>query len=509
MRRYLNLGVIGRVLSINLALLSAALLICAGVALLMHEDTVPFLVSGLITFLCGLLMYSPVKESGRDADLNRSDAYFTVTVSWVLMSCAGALPYLLSGSIPNVVNALFESVSGFSTTGASILTDIEALPRSILFWRSLTHWIGGIGIIILVIIVMPSFKIGGYHLFTMESSLQQKIRPKTRSIGFNLLTIYVSLTLLEIGFLLAGGMNLYESVCHSFGTIATGGFSPKNTGIAGYSPYIQYVIAVFMLLAGVNFSLYFYLVHREYGKIRENQEFRFYLMMIGAIGLIITGILFFKMGKPLEGAFREAFFQVISIITCTGFATADYLIWPTYGWVLLFMAMFLGGSTGSTSGSIKMARHLILWKNFRNIFRRMVHPNAILPIKINNRHLGDDANQAAITFIALYLIVFIIGSFLLTVAGADPVTSAGSVATCMAGIGPGLGTTGPVSNFAHLSDAAKLLLSALMLLGRLEIYTVLILFTRNYWTPRRAAKNEFVPPKLISPRSIRYHGNKQ
>lgn len=508
MRRYLNLGVIGRVLGINLTLLSAALLVCAGVALLMHEDTVPFLVSGLITFFTGLLMLSPVREGGRRADLNRTDAYFTVTVSWVLMSCAGALPYLLSGSIPNVVDALFESVSGFSTTGASILTDIEALPRSILFWRSLTHWIGGIGIIILVIIVMPSFKIGGYHLFTMESSLQQKIRPKTRSIGFTLLMIYMALTLLEIGFLLAGGMGLYESVCHSFGTVATGGFSPKNTSIAGYSPYIQYVIAIFMLLAGVNFSLYFYLVRREVSKIRENQEFRFYLGMVGAITAIITVAIFINMNKSLEESFREAFFQVVSIITCTGFATADYLLWPTYGWILLFMAMFLGGSTGSTSGSIKMARHLILWKNFRNIFRRMLHPTAVLPIRINNRHLGEDANQAAITFIALYLIVFVIGSFLLTVTGADPVTSVGSVATCMAGIGPGLGTTGPVSNFAHLSVAGKILLSTLMLLGRLEIYTVLILFTRSYWTPRHAGKNEFAPPPLISPESIRYHGNK-
>lgn len=514
MKRYLNTRVIAKVLGINLGLLSAALLICAGVALVLKEDTVPFLVSALITFLVALLLMPTGKDrrnltdSTSRTDLNRPDAYFTVTVSWVLMSLAGALPYLLSGSIPHVVDAVFESVSGFSTTGASILTDIEVLPRSILFWRSLTHWIGGIGIIILVIVVMPSFKIGGYHLFTMESSLQQKIRPKTRSIGFNLLMIYVSLTVLEIIFLKVGGMSLFESVCHSFGTVATGGFSPKNTSIAGYSPYIQYVIAVFMLLAGVNFSLYFYLVRREFGKIQENQEFRLYLGMVAAIGAIITAAIFLNMNKSLEESFREAFFQVISIITCTGFATADYLVWPVYAWILLFLAMFLGGSTGSTSGGIKMARHLILWKNFQNIFRRMIHPTAVLPIRINNKHLSEDANQAAITFIALYMIVFVIGSFLLTLIGADPVTSVGSVATCMAGIGPGLGTTGPVSNFAHLPDTGKILLSMLMLLGRLEIYTVLILFTGSFWTPRHARNKEFTVPYIKAPESIRYHGNK-
>jgi trk system potassium uptake protein TrkH len=373
-------------------------------------------------------------------------------------------------------------MSGFTTTGSSILTDIEALPKSVLFWRSLTHWIGGIGIIVLVIVVMPTLQIGGYHLFTLESSLQEKIQPRIKSVGNRLLFIYVVLTGSEIILLLLGNMSLFDSVCHAFGTVATGGFSPKNTSIANYSPYIQYVVMIFMLLAGTNFVIHYYIIKRQFAKARNNEELKIYYFIVFSLGILIAAALYFIMGKPLEESFRESFFQVISIITCTGFASADYLLWPTFAWILIFFAMFLGGSTGSTAGGIKMARHLILFKNIRRIFNQMLHPKAILTIRLNKNTLSEELNSSILTFVLLYLIIFMVGSVIMLALGIDAKTATSSVATCMAGIGPGIGSVGPTGNFAHLPEIAKLLLTFLMLVGRLELYTVIMLFTRTFWS---------------------------
>jgi trk system potassium uptake protein TrkH len=481
MTRVLNLKIISKVISINLFVVGSALAICIGIAHIYSENISPFVLSSTIAISFGFIFL--LLSSGLDKNkyLQRKDAYFTVTLSWILLGLVGTLPYILSGTIPSFTNALFESVSGFTTTGASILTDIESLPKSILFWRSLTHWIGGIGIIMVIIIILPSLQIGGYNLFTLESSLQNKLKPKIKDVGKRLLIIYIALTAFETVFLLAGNMNLFDSICHSFGTVATGGFSPNNTSIANYSPYIQYVIMIFMMLAGTNFAIHYYLLKHDFRKIKENEEFRFYLLMIIIIGSIITAALFFKMDKPFEEAFREAFFQVISIITCTGFASSDYLLWPTFAWVLILFAMFLGGSTGSTAGGIKMVRHLILIKNIKNVFRKTLHPNAVIPITLNNSNLPIEINKSTLTFITTYFIVFIIGSLLLIFIGIDGETASSSVATCMAGIGPGIGKVGPANNFAFLPNLAKITLTILMIIGRLEINTVVILFTRNFW----------------------------
>lgn len=441
----------------------------------------PFIWSSVISLSLGLVFYLMNRKQSEDLRFYKKDAYLTVTLSWFFIALTGSLPYLFSGAIPRFTDAFFESVSGFTTTGSSILTNIESLPKSILFWRSLTHWIGGIGIIVLVIVVMPSLQIGGYHIFTLESSVQEKIQPKIKSVGYRLLLIYVGLTFAEVLFLLAGNMNLYESVCHAFGTVATGGFSPKNTSIAEYSPYIQYVVMIFMLLAGTNFVIHYYLLKRNFRKVKENDELKFYLIVVFLIGIIVTSILFVKMNKPLEESFREAFFQVISIVTCTGYATADYLQWPVIAWTILFFAMFLGGSTGSTAGGIKMARYLILAKNIRRMFRQLVSPNAIFSIKLNKIPISETSNHSILSFIAVYFIIFLIGSLLLALLGIDGGTAASSVATCMGGIGPGIGTVGPASNFAHLPELGKLILSFLMLVGRLEIYTVILLFTPGFW----------------------------
>lgn len=463
-----------------LVIAGTALLTCIPVALIYNEPVLPFVYTATIVFIMAACVYGLRGHTELSA-FHRREAYLSVTLSWLVVSLVGALPYLFSGAIPSFVDAFFESVSGFTTTGSSILTDIESLPKAILFWRSMTHWIGGLGIIVLVIIIMPSLNIGGYNLFTLESSFQEKIHPKIKSVGRRLLYIYLSLTLVETILLLAGDMNLYESVCHAFGTVATGGFSPKNSSIGGYSPYIQYVITIFMVLSGVNFVIHYYAVKRQFDKIKQNEELKFYLFVILFSGFVITGILFFQTDRSFELAFRESFFQVASIITCTGFATSDYLLWPAVGWYIIFFLMFFGGSTGSTAGGIKMARHLVALKNVTHTFRMMNAPNAVIPLRINHRPISCQDNNGILTFILWYLMLFLAGGLFMVLLGSDMATAFSSVATAMGGIGPGLGTVGPASNFAHLSEASKITLSALMILGRLEIYTVVMLFTPWFW----------------------------
>ncbi len=305
----INFKIVLKLTSRNLYIISAALLVCALISIVYSETITPFIYSSFTALITGAVFHFLSRNQGGEAEIKRKEAFFMVTFSWVLISLIGSLPFIFSGTIPSYINAIFESVSGFTTTGSSILSDIEALPKSILFWRSLTHWIGGIGIIVLFIIVMPSLHEGGYQLFTLESSFQEKMQPRIKSVGQRLAFIYITLTILEIILLLAGGMDLFESVCHAFGTIATGGFSPKNSSIGGYSPYIQYVVMVFMLLSGMNFIIHYYLIKKTFFKIKENEEVKFYLSIIFIFGFIITIVLFFDVGKPLEEAFRESFFK--------------------------------------------------------------------------------------------------------------------------------------------------------------------------------------------------------
>jgi trk system potassium uptake protein len=479
----LNFYIIFRVISRTIFIISVALITCTGIALLYREDIQPFLLSSAVSLLLGTILHLLTHVVGKKNPIQRTDAALIVTLSWLITSLVGSLPYILSGSIPTFTNALFESVSGFTTTGASILTDIEVLPRSVLFWRSLTHWIGGIGIIVLVIVVMPTLQIGEYHLFIRESSLQEKIKPKIKSVGSHLLMIYITLTLVEIMLLLAGRMDLFDSVCHAFGTLSTGGFSPKNTSIAGYSRYIQYVIMVFMLFGGTNYALFYYLIKGNFRQIKLNEELKLYLLMVAVIGSIITATLFVSMHKPLEESFRVAFFQVISIVTCTGFATADYLLWPECTVALIVFSMFLGGSAGSTAGGIKMARHLVMLKNIAGHLRELLSKNVVVSITLSGNHISDDSSRSILTYIVVYILVFMAGSIMLMITGIDGGTAGSSVATCMANIGPGIGTVGPASNYAHLPDAGKVILTVLMLAGRLEIYTLILLLSRHFWTP--------------------------
>ncbi|HBH82227.1 MAG: hypothetical protein A2X03_06755 [Bacteroidetes bacterium GWA2_40_15] len=478
--KLINPLLILRILSTILFLETVTFLFCLPVAIIYEESPDPFIWSAAISFLLAAILRFITGDTGFDKFSNR-DGYLAVTLSWLIFTILGTLPYILSGTITGFIDAFFESSSGFTTTGATIFIDVEILPYSILFWRSLTHWLGGIGIILLVIIILPSMKITGYQLFSLESSLKEKIHPKTKSIGYRILFIYLGLTLAEVILLYMGEMTLFESVCHSFGTVATGGFSTKNTSIVRYSEYSQYIVMIFMFLAGVSQVVYYYIFKRNFNKVRKNEELWFYIAIALIAGSLATMILHINSDRPLEESFRIGFFQVISILTCTGFASYDYLLWPSTAIMLIFLLMFAGGSTGSTSGGIKMARHLIVIKNIKNAFIKLNHPNALSGIIFNGKLISEKINISVMSYIVLYLFTFVAGTLLVVLTGPDVVTSASAVVSSMGNIGPGLGSIGPMNNYAHIPYLTKLILSLLMIMGRVEIMTVFVLFTRTFW----------------------------
>jgi len=469
-----------RVLSTILLIGAISFLVCIPVAIIYDEPLSPFFGSAIITGIISVLLRLLTKKAEL-AEMSSRDSFLTVTLAWIMFALFGSLPYIISKSIPSFVDAIFESASGFTTTGASILTDVEILPYSILFWRSLTHWIGGFGIVLLVILILPSLRVSGYQMFSLESSLKEKIHPKTKGITLRIMMIYSGLTVLEIILLSLGDMNLFDSVCHSFATVATGGFSTKNISLGYFSTYSQYMVMLFMFLAGTSQVIYYYLVKSNFRKVKHNEEFWFYLAIVIFAGAMATSILLVNTTRDPEEAFREGYFQVISIITCTGFANDDFILWPQAGMILIFLLLFSGGSTGSTSGGIKMARHLVVLKNIKIVFVRLVHPRTFPALKLNGRLIDEKTNTSIISFILLYIFIFMAGTLIIALNGADPLTSASSVATCLAGVGPGLGTIGPMSNYSELPSASKIALSLIMIIGRLEIVTVFILLGKSFW----------------------------
>ncbi|HOU95316.1 MAG TPA: TrkH family potassium uptake protein [Bacteroidales bacterium] len=474
-----NLPVILRVISTILLIEVVSFFACIPIALFYKEDALPFIYSCLVIFLPAAILYLIFHKSDL-SNASTRDTYLSVTLSWLLVSLAGSLPYIFSGTC-SFINSCFESTSGFSTTGASALADVEVLPHSILFWRSLTQWIGGLGIIVMVVLIFPSLKVTGYRLFTLESSLMEKISPRASSIAFRLLMIYLTLSISEIILLTAGDMNLFDAVCHSFATVATGGFSTKNTSLVNFSSYSQYVIMIFMFLAGTSSVVYYYAVKMNFKKIKQNDELWFYIAVVLIAGTLSSVILITKGFKLPEPAFREGFFQTISIITCTGFTSADYLLWPQAGIMLIFLLMLSGGCTGSTSGGIKMARHLIALKSFKNVFIKLTHPSSVTMVRFNGKAITENTIGSILSFIMLYLFIFFAATLLLTITGNDIPTSASATATCLAGIGPGIGTVGPMSNYFHLNGISKLILCFVMILGRLEILTVFVVFSKSFW----------------------------
>ena len=481
--KIINIAIIIRVLSFLMIVESVFMLSGLPFAWYYNESLLPLLVSAGITGIIGLVVWLTVRPKVDKKGIGKREGYLIVTLSWIVVSFFGTLPYLLSNAIPSFTDAYFETMSGFTTTGASILSEIEILPKNILYWRAMTHWLGGMGIIVLTVAVLPFLGIGGMQLLVAEMPgiTPDKLHPRITATAKRLWGIYLLFTLVEIGLLWLGEMDFFDSVCHSFATMATGGFSTKNDSIAGFAPYTQYIITLFMIFAGTNFTLHYLALHRKFNKLWENQEWKVYMMIILLVSVLIAGGLIIFHDYGIEPAFRDSLFTVVSILTTTGFVTVDYLWWPTFLWMFLFLLMFVGGSAGSTGGGVKVVRHLLLIKNSWLELKRVIHPNAIIPVKFNGKSVSQDIIFNVMGFFLIYVLVFAAGTLLMTLLGYDFETSIGATIASLGNIGPGIGGVGPVENYGFFSIAAKWLLSFLMLLGRLELFTVLIILSPAFW----------------------------
>ena len=472
-----------RITGFLLLIETGLLLCCAGVSLIYREDDLSsFLLSAGLTTLVAILLLALGK--GAEKQLNRRDGYVIVSVAWVVFSLFGMLPFYLSHYIPSITNAFFETMSGFTTTGATILDDIEALPHGLLFWRSMTQWIGGLGIVFFTIAVLPIFGVSGVQLFAAESSgpTYDKVHPRIGVTAKWIWTIYAGLTAIEVILLLFGGMGLFDSICHSFATTGTGGYSTKQDSIAYYnSPYIEYVIGVFMFLSGINFTLLLLLFTGKLKKVSQNAELKWYVMSVILFTAFIAAVLYRTTPMGAEESFRKAFFQVASLHTSTGFVTADYMQWVPVLWGTLTVIMLIGACAGSTTGGMKCIRMVILTKVSRNEFKHIVHPNAVLPVRVNKQVISPSILSTVLAFSFLYAVIIIISVLLMMAMGVGFTESIGTVISSIGNMGPGLGSCGPAYSWNGLPELAKWLLSFLMLLGRLELFTVLLLFSSDFW----------------------------
>ena len=474
----------------------SAMIISAIVSLIFNDGVIKEIaLSAFLTIVIGSIIMLFNKNNIRQ--INKRDGYVIVTIGWLTMVLSGILPYYFTSSIDTFPNLFFETMSGYTTTGSTILNDVEALPKSIVFWRSMTHWLGGMGIIVLAIAILPLLGIGGMQLFSAEAPgiSSDKIHPRISDTAKRLWIIYVGLTFLETILLKLAGMNFFDAINNSMSNIASGGFSSKNESIAYWNdvPIIQYIIIFFMFLAGTNFILIYFGLTGNFKKAIKNTEFKWYISLIGLFVILVTLTLFFSVDLTktsvyhpqiygqLESSFRHSLFQVVAIVTTTGFVTGDFISWGPFLTMFFFAIMFLGGSSGSTSGGVKILRHLILIKNGLLEFKRSLHPNAILPLRHNNSVLEKPIIIHVLAFFILYLILFIIGAGVLSLLGLDFVSAIGGAASSIGNVGPALGTLGPVSNFDSLPDLGKYWCSFLMLVGRLELFTVLIFFTPFFW----------------------------
>jgi trk system potassium uptake protein TrkH len=474
------LHLIGRLLLIE----SVCLALCILIALFYGEtDVWAFTYSAVITTVAGLSLSLLIKP--KDRTLARKDGYFIVTVVWIAFSLFGCLPYMIGGSVPSFVDAFFETISGFTTTGATILDNIESLPHATLFWRSLTQWLGGLGIAVLFIAILPSLGIEGRDLYMAEVTgpTHKKMATTFADSSRILWLLYVSLTVVAAVLLFFGGMQPFDAVCHALTTLATGGFSTKQASIAYWDvPFIQYVLVVFMLIASCNLILCYTALTGKFRKVWKDEEFRWYILIITVTTIVITiGLYVYDCGS-FEKSFRDSLFQITSIISSTGFATVDYLIWPGLLSAILLIIMFFGGCAGSTAGGIKIVRIGLLFKNSLLQMKRIIHPNAVINVRYNNKSVHPDIMSGVNAFFISYIIIFAIGSIVMSIFTNDIPTACTAVITSLSNIGPGFGSIGPTSSYAHLHDFAKMFLGFLMLIGRLEIFTVMVLFTKSFWS---------------------------
>ncbi len=467
-----------------LLLVEASFMLLSTLVSLIYKDDAlqSFIIATGITVLVGVAFIL----SGRNAksDLGKREGYIIVTSTWIICSFFGMLPFYIGDFIPSAADAYFETMSGFTTTGSSILNDIEALPMSLLFWRSIIQWIGGMGIIVLTLAILPALGVSGASLFAAEvpGPTPDRLQPKIAATAKRLWAIYLGLTVIQMVLLRLGGMSWFDSICHSFTTMATGGYSTKQASI-GYwdSPYIQYVIIVFMFLAGINFTMSYFITQFNFKKVWQNEEFRWYSYITLIFVVLISIGLYCTQNLGVEESFRVAAFQVISLITTTGFATADYLQWVPALISLVVVLFFIGGSAGSTGGGIKVMRIIIAVKNGFLELKRILHPRAMIPTCCNGSAMPSDVINNVLVFVLLYITIIIVSIPIVSATGLDFESSFGAIITCIGNVGPGLGSTGPAFSFEHISDFGKWYLSFLMLLGRLELFTVLVVFTPTFW----------------------------
>ena len=482
----INPKMIGRVLGTLLFIELGMFLLCAGISLGYGEDDYKyFLYTCVINAVAGglLLLYG----RGAENKMSRRDGYCVVTLSWIFFTVFGMLPFYFSGSIDTITNAFFETMSGFTTTGATILDDIESLSHGMLFWRSLTQWIGGLGIVFFTIAILPIFTTGGVQLFSAETTgvTHDRTHPKINVMAKWLWTVYLILTVSETILLMFGGLDLFDAICQSFATTATGGYSTKQNSISYWnSPYIEYVVAIFMIISSINFSLFLMCLKGKVGRLFKDEETHWFLGSVGILTLLITLALVFQNNYGWELAFRKSLFQVATVHTSCGFATDDYNLWPPFTWLLLFIAMLSGGCTGSTSGGIKNMRLLIVARTIRNEFKHLLHPNAVLPVRVNKQTVSSSIVTTVLLFFAFYLVIILIGWTILLFLGVGFSESVSTVISSIGNVGPGLGSCGPAYSWNSLPDLAKWVLSFLMLIGRLELFSVLLLFYPGFWKNR-------------------------
>lgn len=474
------------ILGILLLVESVFMLLSTVVALAYSgNDIFSLAISSFITFFVGFVLWIAFRKA--DKKVERRESYIIVSSAWFLMSLFGALPYFFFWKFASFPDAFFESVSGFTTTGSSVISNLESMPHGLLFWRSLTQFIGGLGFIVFSMAFISIIKTGETKLYSAESTWlsQNKIHPRNQNTAMRIIIIYLSFTALEVILLWLGGMSLFDAVCHSFTTMSSGGFSTHDASIAAYhSPYIEYVIIFFMIISGVNFSVLYFLVTLKFTRAFKNTEFKFYLSFLFGVSIILALILMIYNDFQVEESFRDSLFHVISIVTTTGFSTSNYLLWHPGGiWILLFFLMLVGGSSYSTSGGLKMIRLHILLKNVLNEFKRIIHPHAIIPIRYNKIAINTQTNNNILIFFVIYVFIVVLGTIVmdLTKPELDPITAFGATVSSLANVGISIGDIGHSSNYSEVNSFGKLFLSFLMIVGRLEIFTVLVLFTKSFW----------------------------
>ena len=453
------------------------------------------LMSGVLVTLVGLAML--ILNKNHDKQINKREGYLVVVLGWLAMIFSGSIPYIFTGTIDGFSNIFFETTSGFTATGATIINDVEILPEGILFWRSITHWLGGMGMIVFAIAILPLLGIGGMQLFSAESPgpSTDKLHPRITDTAKRLWLIYVTYTLVETICLKLAGMSFFDAINHSMSNIASGGFSTKNESLAYWNsnPLIQYIVIFFMFVAGTNFVLSYFGFKLNFKKIFNDEEFKVYSFLIIGFTVSVALVLYFSTDflsdfdlqiQRIEGVFRHSLFQVVSIITTTGFVTADYTSWTPLLLLLFFGMMFLGGSAGSTSGGFKIMRHLLIIKNGVLQFRKILHPHAIIPLRYNTSSVSNEITYNILGFFIVYMLSFIIGTLVFALFGLDFESALGVSASSLGNVGPSIGSYGPMNTFSELPLLAKWWSSFLMLLGRLELFTVLIIFTPYFWRNR-------------------------